>query len=340
MDLMTNYENNEEEKTVSFVGKALKLNNADDAKVIVEAIQNCGELLTINLEGNTLGVEAAKEIGKALETKSHLQFGLLKDLFTGRLKTEIPDAIRFLTGGIVLSGAQLKVLDLSDNAFGPVGMPSVLPFLESESCRNLKVLKLNNNGLGIGGGKILAKGLENLISLEIFVCGRNRLENEAAIAIGQSLANITTLLAIEMPQNGIKADGMIELAKAIEANKNLRVVNLNDNNMSGRGGEAVAHALQSLIHLEVVNFGDCLLRRKNCVLVCEALRSSNLANLKQLILNGNEIGGAEVIESLRKLLISNTNKTLKLDLSCNCFGSEGVNEIRTLLEEQLDLALR
>ena len=45
-------------------------------------------------------------------------------------------------------------LDLSDNAFGPNGMEGLVDFLKSESCYSLKELRLNNNGLGITGGKV------------------------------------------------------------------------------------------------------------------------------------------------------------------------------------------
>lgn len=45
-------------------------------------------------------------------------------------------------------------LDLSDNAFGPTGIEGVKNLLVSPVCFTLKVLKFNNNGLGIGGGRV------------------------------------------------------------------------------------------------------------------------------------------------------------------------------------------
>ena len=45
-------------------------------------------------------------------------------------------------------------LDLSDNAFGPNGMTGLTEFLCSCSCYSLHELRLNNNGLGIQGGKV------------------------------------------------------------------------------------------------------------------------------------------------------------------------------------------
>jgi len=60
---------------------------------LVEAIKNCPTLKYLELEGNTLGVNAAIEIGKALESKPEFEAALWKDLFTGRLKNEIPQAM-------------------------------------------------------------------------------------------------------------------------------------------------------------------------------------------------------------------------------------------------------
>ena len=51
------------------------------------------------------------------------------------------------------ANAHLVELDLSDNAFGPNGMIGLMDFLKSSSCFSLQELRLNNNGLGIQGGK-------------------------------------------------------------------------------------------------------------------------------------------------------------------------------------------
>lgn len=86
-------------------------------------------------------------------------------------------------------------LDLSDNAFGPIGVQGLVGLLSSEACYQLQELKLNNNGLGISGGKMLAKALlkchEDSLSngkglqLKLLVAGRNRLENDGATALAE-----------------------------------------------------------------------------------------------------------------------------------------------------------
>ena len=52
------------------------------------------------------------------------------------------------------AGCQLVELDLSDNAFGPNGIVGLVDLLKSSNCFSLQELKLNNNGLGITGGKV------------------------------------------------------------------------------------------------------------------------------------------------------------------------------------------
>lgn len=61
---------------------------------------------------------------------------------------------RCLGDALVCAGARLTELDLSDNAFGPDGVKGIERLLKSPSCHTLRELKLNNCGMGVGGGKV------------------------------------------------------------------------------------------------------------------------------------------------------------------------------------------
>jgi Ran GTPase-activating protein 1 len=84
---------------------------------------------------------------------------------------------------------------MSDNAFGPIGVEGLAALLRSSSCYALDELRLNNNGLGITGGKLLASALTDCynsskkigkpLALKVFVAGRNRLENDGAQALAE-----------------------------------------------------------------------------------------------------------------------------------------------------------
>ncbi|KAJ9575851.1 hypothetical protein L9F63_007309, partial [Diploptera punctata] len=325
---------------VSFEGKALKLNSEDDAKEVISAINCCENLHYLNLEGNTLGVDAAKGIAKALESHSEFKRALWKDMFTGRMKTEIPKALVRMNHGLVLAGAKLTELDLSDNAFGPIGVEGLVMLLQSDPCHTLQILKLNNNGLGISGGKMLARALLDCynsskqngkaLALKVFIAGRNRLENEGAKALAEVFKTVGTLEEVAMPQNGIYHVGITALSEAFMNNPSLRVLNLNDNTVTAKGAGALASALPSLQKLEELNLGDCLLKTKGALLLAEALTEAH-KELTAVHLGFNEIrarGGLELAKAMR-----NKEKLTVLDLGGNQFGENGRQELQSELKD-------
>ena len=52
------------------------------------------------------------------------------------------------------NGSHIVEINLSDNAFGPIGVGGLQKFLSSSACYTLEELRLNNCGMGIGGGKV------------------------------------------------------------------------------------------------------------------------------------------------------------------------------------------
>jgi Ran GTPase-activating protein 1 len=331
---------------LSFAGRGLKLDTDGDAQEIVDAVVSCKDLTALELKGNTLGIEAAKAIGKALEKQSEFKRALWSDLFTGRLKTEIPDALKHLCGGLMTANAHLVELDLSDNAFGPNGMVGLTGFLRSASCFSLRELRLNNNGLGIQGGKMLAESLlachtssvtaGHPIALRVFVSGRGRLEDEGAAALALAFKAMKSLEEVHMPQNGINHKGITALADAFSVNTSLRHINLSDNTFTAKGSESMAKALPHLSNLEVINFDDCLIRTDGAKALAKALANNN-QQLQTLKLSGNEISkqGAEAVVKA----VCNKVHIEELDLNCNQLGAAGIESIRNLLKsaDKLDM---
>ncbi|XP_064483329.1 ran GTPase-activating protein 1-like [Ornithodoros turicata] len=329
-------------RELSFAGQHQKLNTEKEAYAFVAAIKEAGaDLECLCLEGNTLGQDAAKAIGKALEGCPRLKRALWKDLFTGRSKAEIPDALRFLTGGILLSQAQLVELDLSDNAFGPIGAEALLVFLGSKASWSLEILKLNNNGLGPAGSQMLFGALGKSVKesrkdpsqsgmpLKVLVCGRNRLENVGATALGDLLKELGTLEEIRLPQNGIFKEGIEALAKGLEHNKRLRLLDLNDNILTPAGAKSVARALRNFEELEELNLGDCLLKTKGAQAIAKVLKEGH-TKLKNVYLGHNEVsrsGGLAIVEAL-----SNKESLDVLELDGNRFGSQGIAELEAAME--------
>lgn len=324
---------------LSFKGKSLKLNTAEDAKDVIKEIEDFDSLEALRLEGNTVGVEAARVIAKALEKKSELKRCHWSDMFTGRLRTEIPPALISLGEGLITAGAQLVELDLSDNAFGPDGVQGFEALLKSSACFTLHELKLNNCGMGIGGGKILAAALTEChrkssaqgkpLALKVFVAGRNRLENDGATALAEAFRVIGTLEEVHMPQNGINHPGVTALAQAFAVNPLLRVINLNDNTFTEKGAVAMAETLKTLRQVEVINFGDCLVRSKGAVAIADAIRGG-LPKLKELNLSFCEIKRDAALAVAEAM--ADKTELEKLDLNGNTLGEEGCEQLQEVLE--------
>ncbi|EFN62725.1 Ran GTPase-activating protein 1 [Camponotus floridanus] len=286
---------------VSFAGQSLVLDTADNALEVIEAIRACPCLEYLDLEGNTLGTPAAEAIAEILKEKgTPLKKALWKDMFTGRLKTEIPKALEYLGTALCVANSQLTELDLSDNAFGPIGIQGLANLLTSSPCYTLQELRLNNNGLGISGGKMLAKALEKCLensskegaplALKVFIVGRNRLENEGAQALAGVFEKLKTLEEVVMQQNGIYHIGIAAIAQGLSANPNLRVLNLNDNTIGLKGAKALAKVLPIFRGLEELNLGDCLLKTKGALILAETLEiHGNHPSLKYLDLSNNEL---------------------------------------------------
>ncbi|KAK7166992.1 hypothetical protein R3I94_001404 [Phoxinus phoxinus] len=327
------------EGELSYKGQGLKLDNAQSVERMVKEIEEFGGLRALRLEGNTIGVEAAQTIAKALEKKSDLQCCHWSDMFTGRLRPEIPPALVSLGDALITAGAQLKVLDLSDNAFGPDGVKGIEKLLKSAACHSLQELRLNNCGMGIGGGKILAAALTAChkessalgapLQLKVFIAGRNRLENDGATALAQAFQLIGSLEEVHMPQNGINHPGVTALATAMKHNPQLRVLNLNDNTFTKRGAIAMAEALKHLRNVQVINFGDCLVRSEGASAIAETLREG-LPILKELNLSFGEITEEAAMEVARSVQLK--DQLEKLDLNGNSLGEEGCEGVREVME--------
>ncbi|XP_059614438.1 ran GTPase-activating protein [Phlebotomus argentipes] len=323
---------------VSFENKEKNWGSKEEVKELTDAIDKCRNLEFLNLAGNTLGVEAAQEVGKSLKKHPEFQRALWKDSFTGRLKTEIPIALQSMGRGIIDAGAHLTVFDCSDNALGPNGMKGLVELFSSAACFSLQELKINNCGLGIDGGKMLAKALTECLKaslktptpmkLKVFIAGRNRLENKGAEALAGFFAQVKTLEELAMPQNGIYHEGITALSAALKKNQNMQVLNLNDNTIGSKGAEALADAMCNMHKLREINFGDCLLKTRGATLLGEVLSDQHEA-LEVLTLNDNEIGPNGGL-SLAFAMANKVNLQT-LQLNGNHFG----RECRELIADEL-----
>ncbi|KAJ2706454.1 Ran GAP Rna1 [Coemansia sp. IMI 203386] len=328
------------DRIYSLEGKGLKLTTAEDIAPYLEELRSFENLEEVRLNGNTIGAEAAKALADVLRTKTTLKASVatFHDIFTGRLKDEVKESVIAICDALS-ELPNLIELNLSDNAFGPLGAEAMSDFLKKHT--GLQILKLNNNGLGIQGGTTIAHSLlecqtecEKLgkePSLHTLICGRNRLENGSAPAFSKAFAALKTLREVRMPQNGIRPEGIIELVAGLSENSKLTVLDLQDNTFTHTGSQALAGVLSNWSLLETLNVGDCLLGPTGGRLVIEALKDSETLKIVNLQYNEIENDGALALaESLRKL------KALEnIELNGNRFDAESnaVEMIKAALSE-------
>ncbi|KAI9496474.1 hypothetical protein BDB00DRAFT_809020 [Zychaea mexicana] len=327
------FENN---TVFSIFGKGLKLNTSDDVQEFVDTILQMDALEVICLSGNTIGVEAAQSLAAALKTRPTLKRALLSDIFTGRLLSEIPLALKALCDAF--EETQLIELDLSDNAFGPAGAEPLIDFLSNT--KTLQHLRLNNNGLGIGGGTMIAKALqawadkckaENRIStLHTVICGRNRLEDGSAPSLGAAFAAHGTLRVVRMPQNGIRPTGIKRLVTGLRACEHLEHLDLQDNTFTAKGAKALSQSISSWPKLQVLNVGDCLLSHRGGLTLAGALNNGHVKNLTRLNLQYNEIRG-DAILVLAEAVRTHLKDLEHLELNGNQFDPE-MREAQSLID--------
>ncbi|CAG9938025.1 unnamed protein product [Clonostachys rosea f. rosea IK726] len=335
------------DKIFSLEGKGLKLTTEADLEPHIAPLRALENVEEVRLLGNTLGVGACKLLGEVLATKKTLKNANFADIFTGRLLSEIPEALTLLLTSI-LNLPNLVTINLNDNAFGLNTVAPLITFLSSHV--PLQHLYLNNNGLGPHAGILVADALSELHAkkeaarkdgkevpnLETVICGRNRLENGSMIAWAKTYGLHNKIKTIKMIQNGIRPEGIAQLireglAKASE----LEVLDLQDNTFTFVGATALANVVPEWTSIKELAIGDALLRGKGGLLLAGALSKGKNQKLETLRLAYNEITAAGLKELATAVKVS-LPALKRIEITGNKFEEdhESVVALQELLEER------
>ncbi|KZO95922.1 RNI-like protein, partial [Calocera viscosa TUFC12733] len=291
-------------KIFSLAGQGLKLDSRADMEPHLEALRAMADVEEVHLGGNTLGVEACRALAEVLEPKHTLKVADLADIFTGRLISEIPASLSALCDAL-RAHPSLEEINLSDNAFGGRSAEPMVNLLSQNTA--IRVLKLNNNGLGPAGGEIVARALlasaeksrsaGQASRLQVVVCGRNRLEDSARVW-AEAFAAHATLREVTMQNDGIRMGAMLALIRGLAKCPDLELLDVQDNTLteitdSGAidlsGPRLVAKVLPGWPHLKVLNLSDCVLKPRGGLLLAKALAAGSSPKLEQLKLENSEV---------------------------------------------------
>ncbi|KAF9046081.1 hypothetical protein BJ165DRAFT_1345554 [Panaeolus papilionaceus] len=314
-------------KIFSLHGKSLKLDSREDIEPYLKDVDP-KTVEEIHFGGNTIGVDASKALAEFLEKTEVLKVANFADIFTGRLITEIPQALSNICDALKDKTSLIEI-NLSDNAFGGRSVDPMVPFLTHN--RSFQILRLNNNGLGPAGGVVIANALLESAklsqaegkksNLKTVICGRNRLENGSAPAWAEAFAAHGTLVEVRMVQNGIRMDGIAALARGLAQNRDIQHIDLQDNTFTvdgeKEGIEAWTQAVRSWPNLETLNLSDCVLSTEGEVpLLLETLATGSNPKLHTLQLQNNNLE-TESFALLSRAISHGLSSVRRLELQWN-----------------------
>ncbi|GLI75452.1 Ran GAP Rna1 [Penicillium ochrochloron] len=333
-------------KVFSLEGNGLKLDTAEDIEAHIKPLVESTDYTEIRFGGNTLGVGASERLATVLATQKSLEVADLADIFTSRLLSEIPPALKSLLDAL-LEIPSVHTVNLSDNAFGLNTQAPLVDFLSRHV--PLRHLILNNNGLGPAAGTLIADALSKLAErkeearkegkevamLESIVCGRNRLENGSMAAWARAYEkHAAGMKSVKMTQNGIRQEGTSYLLKSgLRHCSALEVLDLQDNTFTVMGSTALADVLAGWPALIELGVGDCLLSSRGTVKVANALAANKNPKIQTLRMQYNEIK-AEGVKALTHAAKTALPSLRRVELNGNIFSEEDPNiaDLRELLE--------
>lgn len=335
----------------SIAGKGLKFDTVADLEPHIKPLLDTPDVYTeIHLGGNTYGVPACEYLADALRKQTRLSVAKLDDMFTTRLLTEIPPALKALLTAL-LEVKTLQTIDLSDNAFGLNTQAPLVDFLKEHT--PLRHLYLNNNGLGPNAGVLVADAVAELADkkekarndkvdyevppLETILCGRNRLETGSMEAWAKAIKKHKDgLKTIKMPQDGIRKDGIpVLLGDGLRYATGIEVIDLQDNTFTITGSSTLAEILPNLTEIRELGVSDCLLSARGFIKVAKALAKGKNTKLEILRLQFNEIndkGLKELVGAVKNALPA----LKKIEINGNVFEEEdpSVVELREVFDDR------
>lgn len=288
-------------------------NSVSQIKGILEDLEfQKDEIKHLQLSENSINTEVAIALSEKIKNIKNLEHADFSDIFVGRCKQDLPPSLNCLI--VSIEDKNIKILNLSDNAFGPSGVSAFDFYLKKST--TLKELYIENCGLGPEGAEsvALALGSNKNLSLERLKIGRNRLESKGASAFGTYFSTISSLIEFVAYQNGIKEEGMTNLLKGLKTNTKLQILKINDNLITESSVNALIELLLPLEDLRVIDISDSNLSSSAIDVFKQLIKCEKL---EEIYCNYNDIEEKGDQNAIADLLESFPKKLNKLELKGN-----------------------
>lgn len=254
------------------------VNLSSGASAFKELLCNNTSLLHIDLSGNSLEIEGAREIAKGIEVNSTLQVLRLGGNSLGnRGAVSLAEAIS------KNNECHLQELDLQLNVIADEAMAELCKALAAS--KTIRTIGLSYNHLGITGLKKLAGLLQTSKLITSLNLEGNQCGWEGMMFLGEALAHNRTLRSLNIAHNNLRAEGGSTVAQIIKSNSSLTDINLKRNNLSDEGATAIAEALKRNASLLQLNLEDNRIEDAGATQIADTLAIN--ATLAQIDLANN-----------------------------------------------------
>ena len=212
----------------------------------------------------------------------------------------------------------------------------VNPLIDHFHWRNVHILNLSHNSLGLEGTAYLCQSLlgisHQILTLNL---GHNNIGVEEALAVAKFLQGSESLCELDLSDNNIQDTGTEAICESLKNNSKLQRLHLASNSIGAQGCLAIASLLEQ--HGEAVITID-LSRNKlsdvGAVYLERGLKYSS--SLQQLYLDNNHIGHEGMDAVAESLKYSGLKE---LSLANNCIRDRGLKTLARCLKTLSELTL-
>ena len=284
------------------------------ALVILQALKENSMLKVLNLSGNDMTGEIAKNLANVIKSNTGLEQLHLLNNNLG------PSAIVILKA--LKENSKLKLLDLNGNHMTGEVAEDLANVLKTNS--HLEQLGLDDN-LGLSAIVVL-RALKENSKLQILNLNNNSMTGAVAEDLANVIKSNPDLEELYLCNNSLGSSAIVIL-QALQENSKLKILNLSCNNITGDIAKDLANVIRNNSSLQKLYlFNNCL--KQSALVIFQALKENS--KLQILNLNSNNMTG-EVLEDLATVITSNTGLE-ELYLSNNSLGRSALVILQALKE--------
>ena len=324
----------------------------ENAIKIAKSLHNCSTLFAFSMSNNSIGEEAADDIGIVLSHNTKLQrvglggnnfktVGMIKIVKSlQNISTLNSFNIRDNNAGeeaaddiatVLSHNTKLQGIDLGGNNFKTVGMIKTVKALQNMS--TLIRFGIGNNSVGEEAADDIATVLSRNTKLQELYLHDNNFKTVGMIKIVKALQNISTLIRFDIRNNSVGEEAADDIATVLSHNTKLQGVDLDGNNFKTVGMIKIVKALQNISTLIGFGIGNNNVGEEAADDIATVL--SHNTKLQKLYLHDNNfktVGMMKIVKALQ-----NISTLIRFSIANNNVGEEAADDIATVLSHNTKL---